>query len=128
MALEYKVLSAHSSYNFYYQISLKGYGFYMKKEPEKYIPGGGLNPFWVEWDSARIRREEAEEQAQKQTEYLMALLDSIQVVDKSRLEGGVDCNGDDVTNKLEQQLQFLMSHKDSEEEFNLAKQLLGIKE
>lgn len=100
----------------------------MMKEPEKYLPGGGLNPFWVEWDCARIRKEEDDEIAQERAEYLLDLLDSIQIVEEDDMKGGIDDSNNSELNTLEQKLQFLLAHKYSEEEFRLAKQLLGIKE
>lgn len=83
----------------------------MRKEPEKYVKGGALSPFWVEWDMERYRRENPDEYCYSSTNVTIST------------EG---CNDIHYGDKLEARFQFLKKHSNSEEDLKLAKQILGI--
>ena len=96
----------------------------MRKEPEKYVKGGGLNPFWIDYEIERYSKENSDDYC-----------DTITNTDNSSICDFVDMSSDYSINyyddisyedKLEADFQFLKRHSDSEEDLKLAKQILGI--
>lgn len=78
----------------------------MREEPEKYVKGGGLNPFWIDWDMERCSREQQ---------------------DDNNFADLFDRNINELYEReLEAKFQFLKRHSDSEEDLKLAKQILGL--
>lgn len=80
---------------------------------EKYIKGGGINPFWMF---------EQEEQA-LEDDFIDSLMSCIDMIVPVSV---VNNQQQDTLNELEAKYQFLKNHSDSPEDLQLAKEILGI--
>lgn len=97
----------------------------MRKEPEKYVKGGGLNPFWMEYEIERYSKENSNDYHDDNTDdnIMCEIIDLIDDYVNNYCDDNDDISYED---KLEADFQFLKRHSDSEEDLKLAKQILGI--